>query len=386
MRILVLTPTFLPMIGGAEILLFEIFRRLEIRHEIFLLTPDKNLPSSELDHEVGFQVTRYKDRFSFMNFPGHRLTGGIIPPFSFSAVTATYRAIKDFSPNVMNTHYMKHTGLAAVIAEKRFKVPNVLTFAGSDVPGPGTPWFWKYYDRWVAKSATEVTFVSEYCRQAIYGQGSNVGTVISNGVDLEKFTPQHDRSRIRQKLSFPQHSSILLAVQRLSPKKRVDIIIQAMPYILHRHPNTLLVIGGSGSSQPKLVSLVQQLGLSQSVLLMGHVPHNDLPLYYAMADIFVFHSTYETFGIVIAEAMASGTPVVSVRSTAIPEVVQEGHTGLLATPLDPIDMANKITDLLDSPSKIRKFGRNGRLWAEQHFDWDVIAEQYEKVLLEAANS
>jgi glycosyltransferase involved in cell wall biosynthesis len=103
-----------------------------------------------------------------------------------------------------------------------------------------------------------------------------------------------------------------------------------------------------------------------------------------MCDLFVFHSTYETFGIVIAEAMACGKPVVSVRTTAIPEVVQDGITGVLAAPMDPVDLAEKIVSLLDSPARMEEMGRNGRRWAEEHFDWDDIADQYERVLVEAA--
>jgi phosphatidylinositol alpha-1,6-mannosyltransferase len=230
-----------------------------------------------------------------------------------------------------------------------------------------------------------ITFVSEYCRRAIYGSDESLGTVISNGVDLNRFTPRLSGFLIRQRLGLLQEDPVLLAVQRLSPEKRVDVIIRAMTYVLEEYPDVKLVIGGKGPSQSKLVSLMKKLSLEQSVHFTGYIPDIDLPSYYAMADIFVFHSTYETFGIVIAEAMASGKPVVSVHCTAIPDVVQEGHTGLLAEPLDPIDMASKITDLLDSPTRIHELGCQGRLWAEQHFDWDVIAEQYETVLLKAAN-
>ena len=386
MRILVLTPTFLPMVGGAEIVLLEVYRRLAERHEVCLLTADKGLPPSDLDHLINFQVIRYRDRLSFMKFRGHRLTGGIVPPFSLSAVSATRRVIADFRPDVLNTHYVMHTGLATVVAQKRHGVSSVLTFTGRDVPGPNTPWLWKYYDRWVAHSVTEITYVSEYCSRAIYGSGvCKRGTVIPNGVDLERFNPNLSKSCIRQRLGFSPDISILFAVQRLSPEKRVDIIIRAMPYVLREHPQIVLVIGGTGKSEPKLASLVQQLELEQSVRFTGYIPDADLPLYYAMCDIFVFHSTYETFGIVLAEAMATGKPIVSVNSTAISEVVSDGKTGILVSPLNSQEMADKIIYLLNTPAERTRLGRNARAWAEQHFDWDLIAGQYEEALLEAAS-
>lgn len=381
MRILVLTPTFLPMVGGAEIVLLEVYRRLARCHEVCLLTADKGLPASDLDRLINFQVVRYQDRLSSMKFRGHHITGGIVPPFSLSAVSATRRVVADFRPDALNAHYMIHTGLAAVVAQGQLGVPSVLTFTGRDVPGPNTPWFWKYYDRWVARSVAEVTFVSEYCRRSIYGSGGHQrGIVISIGVDLERFNPGLAGSCIRQRIGLSSEVPVLFALQRLSPEKRVDIIIRAMPHILREHPRTVLVIGGSGKARPKLVTLVQRLGLEQSVHFTGYIPDADLPLYYAMCDVFVFHSTYETFGIVLAEAMATGKPIVSVCSTAIPEVITDGETGILVPPLNVQALADKVVHLIDAPSERHRLGRRARAWAERNFDWDVIAAQYEAVL------
>jgi phosphatidylinositol alpha-1,6-mannosyltransferase len=384
MRVLVLTPTFLPMVGGAEILLLEVYRRLAERHEICLLTVDKGLPPSDLDHLINFPVTRFRDRFSSMNYRGHRVTGGFVPPFSLSAVAAVRDLIPGFRPDVVNTHYVAHTGLATVVAQRNYGIPSVLTFSGRDVPGPRTPWFWKYYDRWVAGSVAKVTLISEYCRRAIFGPTATVGTIIPAGVDLARFKPELGGSHIRERLGISVCSPVILAVQRLAPEKRVDVLVRCMPRVLRKHPSAVLVIGGKGPAMPLLDQLVQQLDLEGSVRLAGYIAYPDLPGFYAMADAYAFHSTYETFGIVIAQAMASGKPVVSVRSTAIPEVVQDGYTGLLAEPLDPADLADKIVYLLDSPVRMREFGRNGRRWAEEHFDWDDIADQYERELMEAA--
>jgi phosphatidylinositol alpha-1,6-mannosyltransferase len=372
------------MVGGAEILLLEVYRRLATQHEVCLLTADKKLSPSGLDHLVNFSVVRYRDRFSFMNLRGHRLTGGIMPPFSLSAVRATQEAIADFNPHVINAHYMAHTGLAAVIAQKKHGVPSVLTFSGRDVPGPRTPWLWKYYDRWVASSIAWVTFISRYCRQAIYGMNSTTGTIIPGGVDLERFSPGYNAVSLRHSLDIPSDAPVLFAMQRLSLEKRVDVLVRAMPHVLMKHPKAILVLGGTGKARPQLVTLVKKLGLSSSIRLTGYISDEDLPHYYALCDVFVFHSTYETFGLVLAEAMASGKPIVSVQSTAIPEIVRDGQNGVLVPPLDSRAMAEMIVHLLNSPHERERLGGNARTWAEQHFDWDHVARQYEAVLLRAA--
>ncbi len=381
MRILVLTPTFLPMVGGAEILLLEVYRRLATRHEICLLTPEKKLPAGELDSMINFRVVRFRDRWSLGKLRGHRLTGGVVPPFSLSAVSATRKTVRQFRPDVMNCHFMNHTGLAAMVAHRQFSLPTVLTLVGRDVPGPRVPFLWKYYSRLVARSVSDVTFISEYCRKAIFNSVKpQPGHIIPGGVDLGRFRPGLESESLRSRLHLPPDAPILFSMQRLGPEKRADVILRAMPHVLRRNPAAVLVIGGTGPEKARLTSLARTLGLQQSVLFAGYVDSADLPSYYAMCDLFVFHSTYETFGIVLAEAMAAGKAIVSVSSTAIPEVVQDGVTGMLVPPLNPEAMANGIVHLLDSPQKRAQLGLCARSWAEQHFDWNSIASQYEAVL------
>ena len=79
-------------------------------------------------------------------------------------------------------------------------------------------------------------------------------------------------------------------------------------------------------------------------------------------------------------AMAAGRPIVSVRSTAIPDVVADGVTGMLVPPLDAQALADKVCYLLDTPAERDRLAHNARAWAEEHFNWDLIASQYEAVL------
>ena len=123
MRILVLTPTFLPAIGGAELVILQVYRRLAKRHSVLVLTPylPKQLlnhsGSKEYDHLINFDISRYHDRFTFIKIRGHRLTLGLIPPFSLSAVSAIKKAIAVFHPDVINVHYVMPTGLAGYFAQ-----------------------------------------------------------------------------------------------------------------------------------------------------------------------------------------------------------------------------------------------------------------------------
>jgi phosphatidylinositol alpha-1,6-mannosyltransferase len=380
MRILVVTPTFLPVVGGAEILLLEVFRRLALRHDVLLVTAAKQGDAHGKDALVNFPVVRYRDRWSPMKLKGHRMTAGIVPPFSLSALPAVSNAIADFKPDILNAHYMVHTGLAAAAGAARHGVPVVLTFPGRDIPGPATPWFWKFYCRWAASRADDVTYITDFCRRAIYdGKPPTAGHIIPPGVDLEAYRPNAGGSEIRERLGLAADTPVLFAMQRLSPEKRVEVVIESFAIVSRKHPEARLVVGGTGPSLSDLQALAQKLGLADTVLFTGYIPDDDLPRYYAACDIFVFHSAYETFGIVLAEAMAAGKPIVSVNHTAIPDVVSDRDTGILVPPFDPAAMARAISELIDDPNERARLGANGRMFAESNLSWDRVAAMYEDV-------
>lgn len=392
MRMLVLTPTFLPIVGGAELVIYEVYRRLSSTHEVFVLTPKLQMDrrvKSPADHHsqaAHFMVGTFEDRFNLLKLRGHRKLRGLIPPFSLSAIRAMASSVKELKPEVINAHYAVPTGLAAIVIGGVQGIPVVLTFTGRDVPGPATPPLWKYYDRLIAKLATDVTYISDYCRTAIHGAlHKGRGRTIYGGVDVHRFNPRVEGLSVRNHLGVAGDALVLFALQRLSPEKRTGIILRSMSHILNRYEDVILVIGGKGSEELYLRALAGELGIEDHVLFTGYIPDEKLPEYFAMADIFVFHSTYETFGLVLAQAMAAGKPIVSVKSTAIPEVAENGTHAILVEPLNPEAFSEAVLMLAADPELRQKMGRNGRERAVQKFDWDRIAAQYETVLTQAAH-
>ena len=390
MRILVLTPTFLPAVGGAELVILEVYRRIATRHTVLVLTPYlsktllKTRGSSEYDHLVNFDVQHYTDNFTFMKIRGHRLTGGLIPPFSLSAVSAIKQATNAFRPDVINVHYVMPTGLAGLFAQRVLNVPTVITYNGRDVPGPGIPTLWKYWHRGIGLSCADMTFVSRYCRDVIYGPTSQVGHIIHNGVgEPTLVTPEHTFS-FKSRLQIMEDEYVLLSLQRLDYLKRIDIILRSMPEILAQQPKTRLIIAGKGTDLSRLKSIAAELGLADQVIFPGFVDESEKPFYFTAADLFLFHSTYETFGIVLAEAMNYGTPIVSVANTAIPEVVDEGETGVLVPTLDHRAFANAVLQLLSERERRKKMGKKAKEKAKRIFTWDTNARKYEEVLESAA--
>lgn len=390
MHFLVLTPTFLPALGGAELVILNVFRRIAKRHRVTVLTPYlkpsllRHFGSAEYDDWINFRVIRYRDRISFMRIPGHRLSRGAIPPFSLSALTALGNVVSVDRPDAINVHYTMPTGLAALYAEKVRGVPTVLTFNGRDVPGPGVPPLWKYWHRLIGNRCTDVTFVSGYCRAHVFGAGSNKGHVLYNGVEPALPATETDALSLRDRLGLPRDSKILFCLQRLDPLKGVDVILRSFGLLRDRGLDAYLVIGGKGGDRYRLADLSREMGLTGRVRFVGFIPDHEVPLYYRMSDLFVFHSYFETFGMVLAEAMNYGKAIVSVAETAVPEVVIHGENGLLVPGGDSLGMAEAIARLLADPLLRQRMAVENRKRIRRYFEWEEIARQYEAVLVAAA--
>jgi glycosyltransferase involved in cell wall biosynthesis len=386
-RILVLTPTFLPVVGGAELVVLEVYRRLARRHDVRLVTPllaaalRRDQGSAEYDTLVNFPVERYADRLTLMRVRGHRLTAGALPPFSLSAIGAVRRAVAAARPDVLNVHYAMPTGLAAVVAERVLGVPTVLTMNGRDVPGPGVPRLWRWWQRTLIALVSEPTYVSRYCRDAIYGAGRGRGEVIANGVEIPP--EPGDGAAVRAALEVPRGDCLVFALQRLAPEKRVDVLLRALRRCIDVGAPTTLVIGGAGPEAPALRALAAELGVDKHVRFAGYIPRAALADYFEACDVFAFHSTYETFGLVVAQAMSHGRAVVTVRSTALPEVVADA--GLLVPPGDPIALGDAIAALAQDGARRRELGEAGRRRAAADFAWERVAEAYERVLARAVS-
>jgi glycosyltransferase involved in cell wall biosynthesis len=386
MRILVLTPTFLPAIGGAELVILQVYRRLARKHSVLVLTPNlsqiliSNTSSNEYDHLINFDVKHYKDKYTFMKIRGHKVTRGLIPPFSLSAAIAIKREIKNFKPDVLNVHYVMPTGLAGFYAQKFYKIPTVVTFTGRDVPGPDVPVLWKYWHRLIGLNCKEMTFVSRYCRDVIFGTNFNQGSIIYNGVENHVEASKDQREALRSKLQLVNGENVLFALQRIDYLKRIDVLIRCMSQIIKSKPNTRLIIGGKGPDLQRLKKISKKFGVSDKVHFAGFIPDNELPIYFSIADLFLFHSTYETFGIVLAEAMVHDKAIVSVNNTAIKEVVDNGATGILVPTLDHEAFTSAVIELLDDSDRRLNMEKKGKNKAIKYFQWDRIATEYEKIL------
>lgn len=211
--------------------------------------------------------------------------------------------------------------------------------------------------------------------------------VIPTGLALEAFTHSHEKSNFRARYGLPTHARLLLFVGRAAHEKNIGFLIEMLPRVLASHPDTRLIITGEGPAQDALARLAREIGVGAAVLFLGYL-HRDGPLQaaYRAADLFVFSSRTETQGLVLLEAMALGTPVVSTAVMGTRDVLTEGEGCLIAEETHD-DFAAKVNRVLEDDDLRRALVQRGRAYAAGwHEDAKAaeLAELYRRVTAPSA--
>jgi len=246
-------------------------------------------------------------------------------------------------------------------------------------------------DRLVAASVAEAKDLIR-----LYHASRDRICVAQPGVDPRLFAPQ-DSAGLRRRLGL-EASRVALFAGRLEPLKGAQILLDAAA-ALRRRPEfddlAVVVVGDDsgdgarhddGGERRRLERHAAHVGLRDHVRFMGAVPHEELPVFYAMADVCVMPSKTESFGLVALEAQALGTPVVAASVGGLREVVEDEVTGLLVEGHDPADYARAIAEVLADPMRRREMGDEARRRAGR-FTWrravDRLAAIYDRLSVKA---
>jgi len=246
----------------------------------------------------------------------------------------------------------------------------------------------RWLQRWALRRADALISPSNSHLQEIkneLGHGAPPMTVIYHGLD------PFWQAGIGQEAALVQNP-LLLYVGRIEAGKGIFDLLRAFAQVVRDFPSARLAIAGGyhpSISPQEIERLIQELSLAASVDFLGQLSYTQLAQVYRQAQLLVFPSYYETFGLVALEAMACELPVIAYRAGALPEIVVEGETGLLVTPGDPHELAQAIVRLLDDSSLRHRMGLAGEQRAKQEFGIDRMVEQTLEVyqgLLRAENS
>lgn len=199
---------------------------------------------------------------------------------------------------------------------------------------------------------------------------------------IKVFSVPVDRTFFHPRTKEKRGEIILFTCGRLEMQKGFDILLNAMDMLNRKGKleRVQLFIAGSGPLYDTLSDLIKKLNLAKHVKLLGHIPREELAKRYALSDIFVLPTRFESFGIVLLEAMASGLPIIATNTTAVPELVRNGVNGILVPPEDPIELSRAISDLIDDDEKRVMMSKNSlRLSRSIYYTWDRIVTDLERV-------
>jgi glycosyltransferase involved in cell wall biosynthesis len=222
-----------------------------------------------------------------------------------------------------------------------------------------------------------------------YGIPAQKITAIPNGIDIKKFSEAAslDKVSIRHRLGINSDEKVILYLGRLMEGKRVVDLVYALDRVRQNIPQTrLAIVGKINSNSNRIKQIAQQLGLEDRVTFFGHVPYQDVPLYYAMADVYALPSAYEGFPFTILEAMAAGTPVVASSIPGIIDQVIPEENGLLH-PVGDIDVLSKqLFRVIEDERLSSKLTQSAREMVIREYDWQVIGDRTEAVFRDLVHS
>jgi len=205
---------------------------------------------------------------------------------------------------------------------------------------------------------------------------------IPNGVDAARFTPDVDGAPVRRELGIASDALVVLAARRMVPKNGVRYLAAAAKGFVR--DDVTLVLVGDGEERPLVERILADDGVRDRVILAGSRANPEMPGFYAASDVVVLPSLQEATSIAGLEAMATGRPLVGTRVGGIPELIEDGRTGVLVPPTDPEALAAGVRRLLDDADFRKKAGDTARRQVLERFSWDVVAAQtvdaYKEVL------
>jgi glycosyltransferase involved in cell wall biosynthesis len=248
----------------------------------------------------------------------------------------------------------------------------------------------RHRERYLLRRAHQVIAVSKGLKRELVelnGYPAEDVAVIPNGIDYARFAQagSQDHSSVRQSLGIAPDDRVILYLGRLMERKRVVDLVRALPLIQREVPNArLVVVGKRNPNAMRIEEVAREVGVECSVSLIDHIPYRDVPSYYALADVYALPSAYEGFPFTVLEAMAVGTPVVASQIPGIDEQIVPGQTGLLHPVGDVDAIGQQILRILQDEALARRLSGAARRVVQQHYDWDVIGAQTERVLEQVA--
>jgi len=276
--------------------------------------------------------------------------------------------------SVVNAHWIIPQGFVAVLVKYLTGTKVIVTVHGSDIFALKGKTMSKI-KRFVLKRADAVIVNSSATLSAckeVYAKGNY--HVIPVGVDTERFQPRPKQQGLIKK--FGLNDFTVLYVGRLSDEKGVIYLLRALKKLQDKEVAFKALIVGDGWMRKELEKYAEENNLVDNVIFTGWVKAEDMAGYFNTADVFVGPSLREAQGLVFAEALFTGLPVIATTVGGIPDIVIEGKTGFLVSPKSDEEIYAKLLKLHDDSALREKLGENGKRHVRDKFSWQSVEERF----------
>ena len=357
MKILMLTWEYPPrVVGGISRVVHDLSHRLiKDGHEVTVVTY-KEGDVEDFENDGGVKVYRVNN---YMINPNNFIDW--IMQLNFNLVAKATEIINKEGPfDVIHAHDWLVTYAAKTLKDS-YKMPIIATIHATESG---------------RNSGTEVIVNSNYMKnelQRLFGLPYEKINVVPNGVNLNLYNGVEKDYDFRRQYAA-DNEKIILYVGRLVYEKGIQNLIAAMPKILNGYHDSKLVIAGRGGMIDELRDEVRRLGIENKVYFTGYLSLDKVTKMYKCADVAVFPSTYEPFGVVALEGMLSGTPVVVSDVGGLNEIVDHRVNGMKSYAGNPNSIADSILELLFNPGLCEEISKNAKAKVKTQYNWNKIAQ------------
>ncbi len=374
MKIAYFTDSFFPHVDGVTTYVGVVTRALiKAGHQVLVVSP-------RWEGVKASMVEKFVPGAKIVLVPGVRPF--FYPDIKFGSLTPkTLSEVNKFKPDIIHFHTPGFMGLEATLLARILKIPLVTTFHTYYMEPEGfvtiglkengtiskvlQDSLWKVSET-IHKPCDVVIAPTQFVEHDLRQRWKDVTIKeITGAVELSAFSKHNQRKTLRKKYGFDREI-LFMSVGRLSAEKHYDVLITAFSMILMKRPTARLVFVGGGAIKNELEYICRVLGIEHAVKFIGEVSYAELTSknYYSMGDVFVTPSTWETQGLSVVEAMASGLPVVAFNYRAMPEVVGKG--GILVKHLDQYGFAIAMGKLAGSSKLREEVGREAVIQSKKY--------------------
>lgn len=309
---------------------------------------------------------------------------GMTRPYRFDALWRLYRLLRQERPFILHC-WLYHADIIGRVIGRAAAVPKIIT-SRRDVYIGGRQRDW--LKRLTAFLDHKTIAVCEAARKVEIEQAGGYPdkvVTIYNGLDIPQFTAGliEDQACFRRELGVPDNAFLIGVIARLHPQKGHKYLLQALQTLRWQFPQIHCLIAGAGSLRSELETAVINLNLATSVQFIGN--RKDVAALLSVCDLFVLPSLWEGFPNVILEAMASGTPIVATAVDGVPELVENGKTGLLVLPANSQALAEAISQMIHNREKAAVMAQEALQVVQTTFSIERTVTQIEALYWQLLN-